>query len=83
MVLDLGNRKVLKRNFGEDHSAGDLIVYDYNSKIYFVGDIIFRHRAAVFSDANIKNWRNKIEFFFKKFLEFYCTRTRKCNCQAY
>ena len=42
LVLDLGNRKVLIRNFGEDHSAGDLIVYDYNSKIYFVGDIIFQ-----------------------------------------
>ena len=66
-VLDLGNRKVLIRNFGEAHSAGDLIVYDYNSKIYFVGDIIFRHRAAAFSDANIKNWRNKIGFFHENF----------------
>jgi glyoxylase-like metal-dependent hydrolase (beta-lactamase superfamily II) len=70
VVLDLGNRKVLIRNFGQAHSAGDLIVYDYNSKIYFVGDIIFRHRAAAFSDANIKNWRNKIEFFSKSFWNF-------------
>ena len=69
-VLDLGNRKVLIRNFDEDHSAGDLIVYDYNSKIYFVGDIIFRHRTAAFSDANIKNWRNNIEFFSKNFWNF-------------
>ena len=66
MILDLGNRKVLVRNFDEDHSAGDLVIYDYNSKIYFVGDIIFRQRTATFSDAKIKNWRNNIEFFSKK-----------------
>ena len=64
-IIDLGDRKVLVKNFGVAHSKGDLIVYDYKTKTYFVGDLIFRGRAAAFSDANIVKWRKKINYFFK------------------
>ncbi len=52
-IIDLGDRKVLVKNFGIAHTKGDLIVYDYKTKTYFVGDLIFRGRAAAYSDANI------------------------------
>ena len=64
-IIDLGDRKVLVKNFGIAHTKGDLIVYDYKTKTYFVGDLIFRGRAAAFSDANIVKWRKKINYFFK------------------
>ena len=46
-ILDLGNRKVLIKNIGAAHSEGDLIVYDYNTKTYFVGDLILNRAAAL------------------------------------
>jgi len=64
-TLDLGNRKVLIKNVGAAHTEGDIIVYDYKSKTYFVGDLIFRNRAAAFTDANILKWREKLNFLLK------------------
>lgn len=69
-ILDLGNRKVLIKNVGAAHSEGDLIVYDYKTKTYFVGDLIFRNRAAAFTDANILKWSDKINFLFKESWKF-------------
>ena len=69
-ILDLGNRKVLIKNIGAAHSEGDLIVYDYKTKTYFVGDLIFRNRAAAFTDANILNWSEKINFLFEESWKF-------------
>ena len=54
--VNLGDRRVLIKNLGAAHSKGDLIAYDYNSKTYITGDIIFIGRAAAFSDANIPMW---------------------------
>ena len=61
LELDLGNRKVLVENMGIAHTTGDLIVYDYNTKTYLMGDIIFKGRAAAFSDANIPLWINVLK----------------------
>ena len=54
--VNLGNRRVLIKNLGIAHTKGDLIAYDFNSKTYITGDIIFIGRAAAFSDANIPIW---------------------------
>ena len=43
---------------------GDIIIYDYKTKTYFVGDLLFKGRAAAFTDANLIEWRKKINFFF-------------------
>ncbi len=59
-IIDLGNRKILIKNIGNAHTQGDIIIYDYNTKTYIVGDFIFEGRAAAFSDANISLWRKKI-----------------------
>ena len=63
--LNLGNRIVLVKNLGQAHTKGDLIAYDYNTKTYITGDIIFIGRAAAFSDANIPKWievlKNKLD----------------------
>ena len=59
--LDLGNRKLLIKNIGNAHTEGDIIVYDYETKTYIVGDIIFEGRAAAFSDANLSLWIEKIK----------------------
>ena len=64
IILDLGNRRILVKNVGRAHSQGDLIVYDYESKIYFAGDLVFVGRAAAFSDANVRVWLKKIEKVF-------------------
>ena len=58
-ILDLGNRKVLLKNVGRAHTRGDIVVYDFKSKSYFAGDLVFMGRAAAFSDANVKVWLNK------------------------
>ena len=59
-IIDLGNRKILIKNLGNAHTHGDIIVYDYKTKTYIVGDFIFEGRAAAFSDANILLWKEKI-----------------------
>lgn len=59
--VDLGNRKVLIKNLGEAHTKGDIVSYDYNTKTYLAGDLIFQERAAAFSDADISKWINTIE----------------------
>ncbi len=58
--VNLGNRRVLIKNLGIAHTKGDLIAYDFNTKTYITGDIIFIGRAAAFSDANIPMWINVI-----------------------
>ena len=58
--VNLGNRRVLIKNLGIAHTKGDLIAYDFNTKTYITGDIIFIGRAAAFSDANISMWINVI-----------------------
>ncbi len=58
--VNLGNRRVLIQNLGVAHTKGDLIAYDFNTKTYIAGDIIFIGRAAAFSDANIPMWINVI-----------------------
>ena len=63
-ILDLGNRKVLIKNVGRAHTNGDLIIYDFKSKSYFVGDLVFSGRAAAFSDANVKLWLKKLDKIF-------------------
>ena len=65
-ILDLGNRKVLIKNLGAAHTMGDIIIYDYKTKTYFVGDLLFKGRAAAFTDANLIEWRKKINFFSKE-----------------
>ena len=62
-ILDLGNRKVLIKNLGAAHTMGDIIIYDYKTKTYFVGDLLFKGRAAAFTDANLTEWKKKINFF--------------------
>ena len=44
---------------------GDIIIYDYKTKTYFVGDLLFKGRAAAFTDANLIEWRKKINFLLK------------------
>ena len=44
---------------------GDIIIYDYKTKTYFVGDLLFKGRAAAFTDANLIEWKKKINFFSK------------------
>ena len=63
-ILDLGNRKVLIKNVGRAHTKGDIIIYDFKSKSYFVGDLVFSGRAAAFSDANVKLWLKKLDKIF-------------------
>ena len=58
--VNLGNRRVLIKNLGIAHTKGDLIAYDFNTKTYITGDVIFIGRAAAFSDANIPMWINVI-----------------------
>ena len=60
LEVNLGNRRVLIKNLGIAHTKGDLIAYDFNTKTYITGDIIFIGRAAAFSDANIPMWINVI-----------------------
>ena len=59
--VNLGNRKVLIKNLGIAHTRGDIIAYDFNTKTYITGDVIFIGRAAAFSDANIPMWINVIK----------------------
>ena len=59
--VNLGNRKVLVENVGIAHTKGDLIIYDYNTKTYIMGDLIFKGRAAAFSDADIPLWINVLK----------------------
>ena len=61
LEVNLGNRKVLIENMGIAHTKGDLIVYDYNTKTYIMGDLIFKGRAAAFSDADIPLWINVLK----------------------
>ena len=61
LEVNLGNRKVLIENMGTAHTKGDLIVYDYNTKTYITGDLIFKGRAAAFSDADIPLWINVLK----------------------
>ena len=70
IIIDLGEREVLIKNIGEAHTSGDIIVFDYKTKTYFGGDFVFRGRAAAFTDANIKKWKQKIFTQLDKSWEF-------------
>tara|TARA_A100001015_G_scaffold308473_1_gene406168 strand:- start:558 stop:1499 length:942 start_codon:yes stop_codon:yes gene_type:complete len=65
-ILDLGNRKVLLKNIGRAHTNGDIIIYDFKSRTYFAGDLVFQGRAAAFSDANVRLWSKKLENVFNR-----------------
>ncbi|MAH88687.1 MAG: hypothetical protein CMJ06_01340 [Pelagibacterales bacterium] len=61
LEVNLGNRKVLIENIGIAHTKGDLIVYDFNTKTYIMGDLLFQGRAAAFSDSDIPLWINVLK----------------------
>ena len=55
IIIDLGNRKLLLTSHEVAHTSADASVYDLNTKIFFVGDLVQDERLPTM-DGLAKNW---------------------------
>lgn len=64
MELDLGDRKILLKNFGPAHSPGDIAVIVPDANVIIAGDMAFHTRLLpVFSDTHTGDWLESFAIF--------------------
>lgn len=56
MTVYLGNRKVVIKQIGRAHTAGDSIIWVPDSQTMFTGDIVEYHSACYCGDGHFEDW---------------------------
>lgn len=64
MILDLGGREIILKDFGPAHSPGDISVIVPDAQVIIAGDMAFHERMLpIFSDTHTGDWLESFEHF--------------------
>ena len=61
MTVYLGNRKVVIRQIGRAHTAGDSIIHVPDQNVMFTGDIVEYHSACYCGDGHFADWGETLD----------------------
>ena len=61
MTVYLGNRKVVIKQIGRAHTAGDSVIWIPDSQTMFTGDIVEKHAACYCGDGHFADWGQTLD----------------------
>ena len=61
MTVYLGNRKVVIKQIGRAHTAGDAVIHVPDQNVMFTGDIVEDHSACYCGDGHFNDWGQTLD----------------------
>lgn len=69
MTLKVGDKRVLLKEVGPAHTAGDILAYVPGDRLIFTGDILFIEGHPIIWEGPVQNWINACDFMLGLDLE--------------